>query len=79
MHEVVVGVGLVDEAPPGLVYRNHAGLGAVCDQVREALTFTIGMTQFGNRCPEKVGRQALALGCCHGLGKAQGGSVVGRW
>ncbi|MCY1454099.1 hypothetical protein D9M71_711390 [compost metagenome] len=73
---MVVGVGLVDEAAPGRIHRDHTWFGAVGDQVREAFTFATGMAQFGNRRPEEVGRQAVALGRRHGLAKAQGGAVV---
>ncbi|MNH17202.1 hypothetical protein D3C79_768640 [compost metagenome] len=73
---MVIGVGFVDEAPPGRVERNDPWLGAVGDQVREALALTTGMAPLGNRRPEEVGDQALALGCIHRLGKAQSSTVV---
>ncbi|MNJ69867.1 hypothetical protein D3C77_662680 [compost metagenome] len=73
---MVVGIGLVDEASPVRAHRDHARLGAVGDQVREALMLATGMAQFGNRCPEEVGHQALTLGCGHGLAKAQGSAVI---
>ncbi len=77
LHEVVVGIGFVDEASPVRAHRDHAWFGAVGDQVREAFMLATGMPQFGNRCPEEVGHQAFALGRGHGLAKAQGSAVIG--
>ncbi|MDT4833782.1 hypothetical protein FQZ97_674030 [compost metagenome] len=76
LDETVVGVRLVGEALSGPVDGDDARLGAVGDQVREALPFASGAAQLRDRRPEEIGGQAFAGGRSHRRAKGQGRTVV---